>query len=352
MILIVKWLAAPSIASVEVGIGPVFIICYYAVLTIAVIAHSRWQRIRNLASGAAGLMKSGVNISFGSKPNIRWLVVPLVAVAALMSFTAATMPDDELRVSFIDVGEGDAILIQKGNTQVLVDGGSSPQTITSELSRRMPFWDRTIDLLVLTHPHQDHLGGLVEILKRYRVKQVLYTDIEYESPLYDEFLRCVEEKDAESITAVAGQQITMTGEVVIKVLNPPDIPLAGTESDIDNGSVALHVRYGNVSFLLTGDIMRETELELIRGRAELTGMVLKVAHHGSGTSSTSRFLAVANPQIAVISCGAENEFGHPSEEVLERLGEKVGEENVFRTDINGTIDFITDGERLWVERER
>jgi competence protein ComEC len=144
----------------------------------------------------------------------------------------------------------------------------------------------------------------------------------------------------------------MAGGVVIKVLNPPEIPLTGTESDIDNGSVAFCVRYGNVSFLLTGDIMEETERELIRGRAELNGTVLKVAHHGSDTSSTSQFLAVAEPQIAVISCGAENKFGHPDEKVLERLGEKVGEENVFRTDINGTIDFITDGERLWVETER
>jgi competence protein ComEC len=297
-------------------------------------------------------MKAGAGLSLGLKLSAKWLVVPLVALAALVSFTAATLPDDRLHVSFLDVGEGDAILIQKGNTQVLVDGGPSPQAVTVELSGHMPFWDRTIDLLVLTHPHQDHLGGLVEVLKRYRVGNVIYPGMDYESPLFDEFLRCIEEKNIRSVNAVAGQQINMAGGVEIMVLNPPESPLAGTQSDVDNESVVLFVRYRNVSFLLTGDIMRETELELLRGRADVAGTVLKVAHHGSDTSSTAGFLAVTGPQIAVISCGADNKFGHPDGEVLERLGEKAGEENVLRTDINGTIDFTTDGERLWVEKER
>ena len=103
---------------------------------------------------------------------------PLLILAALTSAAAITMPDDELHVSFLDIGQGDAILIQQGSQQVLIDGGPSPQTLARELGDRMPFWDRTIELVVLTHPHDDHLSGLVEVLKRYRVEQVLYPDLE------------------------------------------------------------------------------------------------------------------------------------------------------------------------------
>jgi competence protein ComEC len=353
MILVVKGLAAPSIASLEVGnISPVFLIGYYAVLAAAIFVNGRWQKLRNLASGAAGVMKAGVNVTFGLKRSMKWLIIPLAIIAAMVSFTAAAMPDDDLHVSFLDVGEGDAILVQKGNKQILIDGGPSPQEITLQLSKHMAFWDRTIDLVILTHPHQDHLGGLVEVLKRYRVGAVLYPGMDYESPLYNEFLRCLSEKEIKSTAAIAGQQVNMADGVVIKVLNPPENPLTGTESDIDNASMVLLLEDGVISFLLAGDIMRDTEREFIRERAEIAGTILKVAHHGSDTSSTAEFLAVVNHQIAVISCGADNKFGFPKEEVIKRLGEKVGKENILRTDIDGTIDFITDGERMWVETER
>jgi competence protein ComEC len=353
MILVVKGLAAPSIASLEVGnISPVFLIGYYAVLAAAIFVNGRWQKLRNLASGAAGVMKAGVNVTFGLKRSMKWLIIPLAIIAAMVSFTAAAMPDDDLHVSFLDVGEGDAILVQKGNKQILIDGGPSPQEITLQLSKHMAFWDRTIDLVILTHPHQDHLGGLVEVLKRYRVGAVLCPDMDYESPFYNEFLKCLSEKEIKSTTAIAGHQVNMADGVVIKVLNPPENPLTDTESDIDNGSMVLLLEDGEVSFLLAGDIMRDTEREFIRERAEIAGTILKVAHHGSDTSSIAEFLAVVNPQIAVISCGADNKFGFPKEEVIKRLGEKVGKENILRTDIDGTIDFITDGKGMWMEMEK
>jgi len=136
------------------------------------------------------------------------------------------------------------------------------------------------------------------------------------------------------------------------VLNPQIPHLTDTGSDIDNNGVVLHITMGEVSFLLTADMMWEAELELIAHRANLTSTVLKVAHHGSNTSTTPEFLAVVNPQLAVISAGADNRFGHPTPEVMERLKEKLGPENVYRTDKNGTAEFITDGERLWVRVER
>jgi len=213
----------------------------------------------------------------------------------------------------------------------------------------MPFWDRTIDLVVSTHPDHDHLAGLVEVLRRYQIKQVLYPDLDYESPLYDEWLKLLTEKKIEHTIAQAGQQIELGAGAIIKVLNPQITPLTGSESDIDNNGVVLRLRKGKVSFLLTADIRQEAEFELIADRAELSSTVLKVAHHGSDTSTTTEFLAVVNPRLAVISVGADNKFSHPSAEVIDRLKKKLGSENIYRTDQQGTIEFITDGERMWVE---
>ena len=231
---------------------------------------------------------------------------------------------------------------------MLIDGGPSPQAIGLELGRKMPFWDRTIELMILTHPSADHITGLVEVLNRYQVKQVLYPDVAFDSGIYDEWLRLVEEKKIKSTLAQVGQQINLGNEVSIEVLNPQSPPLTSTDSDVDNNAAILHLSMGEVSFLLTADMMWEAELELIMQRANLKSTVLKVGHHGSDTSTTTEFLAVVNPQLAVISVGADNKFGHPRDEVLSRLEDRLGTENIYRTDEDGTVEFITDGERLWV----
>ncbi len=353
MILVVGGLGSPSISSVEVGsFHPALIWGYYLVLAAAIWFYSYLTRLRSPISGTAGRMKSGLNISPGPSGVRKWFIVPLLVAAVLVSYVAVTMPGNDLRVSFLDVGEGDAILIQKGSRQILVDGGPSPQAITVGLGDRMPFWDRTIDLVVLTHPDQDHLAGLVEVLRRYRVEQVLYPDPDHNSPLYDEWSRLVSEKDIESTVACAGQRIDLGDGIIIKVLNPMEDPVTGSQSDINNNSVVLRLNAGDISFLLTGDIMSETERELVRERADLMVTVLKVPHHGSDTSTTSGFLAVVSPQAVVISCGEDNRFGHPDAGVLQRLEKKLGADNIYRTDEDGSIDFITDGERLWVEVER
>ena len=136
------------------------------------------------------------------------------------------------------------------------------------------------------------------------------------------------------------------------MLNPQIPLLTGTGSDIDNNGVVLRVKMGEVSFLLIADIMWEAELELLTRRASLTSAVLKVAHHGSATSTTAEFLAVVNPQLAVISVGEDNPFGHPNVEVMDRLEQELGEESIYRTSENGTIELITDGGKLWVRVER
>ncbi len=353
MIAVVNGLGSPSFSLIKIdSISSVVIIIYYAILVLLIWVHSRWSRARSLVSGTAGVMKAGVNIIGGLRGKLQWIIVLLLVVAILVSYTAATMPDDKLHVSFFDVGQGDAILIQKGSKQILVDGGPSPRLITQGLSDHMPFWDRSIDLAVLTHPHGDHLAGLLEVLRRYDVEQVLYPPSEGASPLYDEWVRFIGEVGVKTTVASAGQRINLGDDISIEVLWPSSNPIKGSESDVDNNSIVLLVKHGDVSFLLTGDSMSEAEWELIRSRADIKGTVIKVAHHGSNSSTIAQFLAVVNPQVAVISVGANNTFGLPKNEVLARLDAKVGEANVYRTDKDGTITFVTDGERLWVEEEK
>ena len=355
MLLVVNGFAALPISAIEVGsVDTNLIAGYYFALAIVIWLNSNRQKLANLMPKATAWLKSGATKSFNlSKLPKRWIIPPLLVIAILVSVAAATMPDENLHVSFLDVGEGDAILIQTPTHQdILVDGGPSPQAISLGLGKKLPFWDRTIDLVILTHPHADHLTGLLEVLHRYEVKQVLYPDLDYDSPLYDEWLLLLKEKDIKHTIAQAGQQIDLGEGVVIEVLNPQNPLLTDTESDIDNNGVVLHLSMGDACFLLTADIFWEAEFELIAHRANLRSTVLKVAHHGSDTSTTEEFLAVVNPQVAVISAGAEDRFGHPSPEVMERLTEIVGADKIYLTSESGTIEFTTDGERLWVEVER
>jgi competence protein ComEC len=355
MLLVVDVFAAVPLSFVEVGsINVNLVWAYYLGLALALWLNSRRRQASTQSAKSLSPAKSAINsmTDFISGLPRKWVIPPLMVIAILVSFAAGTMPDDNLHISFLDVGEGDAILIQRGNQQVLVDGGSSPQAISLGLGQKMPFWDRTIDLVVLTHPHADHLTGLAEVLRRYKVKQVLRPDLEQDSPIYGEWLNLIAEKNIEETIARAGQQVEMSDGLVIKVLGPQRPLLTGTASDIDNNGVVLRLNMGNVSFLLAADIFREAEFELIARRADLSSTVLKVAHGGSDTSTTLEFLAVVNPQIAVISTGADNRYGHPSPLVMERLQQKLGTESIYRTDEHGTIEFITDGERLWVKVER
>jgi len=285
--------------------------------------------------------------------SMKWLILPLLVVTILVWSVVLTTPDDKLHVSFLDVGQGDAILIQTLNGQdILIDGGPAPQKINLELSKKLPFWDRTIDLIVCTQPHADHVTGLVEVLQRYKVRQVLEAEVSYNSSIYQEWCNVVEDKGIEYNIARAGQNIDLGSGIKLEVLNPPEVLFDGTGDDVDNNGVVLRLSWGLVSFLFTADIREEAEFELIGQRANLKSTVLKVAHHGSETSTSLQFLVAVDPEVAVISVGTDNTFGHPGPEVVERLIDRLGEDNVYRTDENGTVELITDGERLWVSNNK
>jgi len=324
---------------------------YYVILAVVIAALNHRKQLADFSSRlTSGIKKVTKGIP---KPRLgfstKWLILPLLVVAILVWSVALTTPDDKLHVSFFDVGQGDAILIQTPNGQdILIDGGPDPQKINLELSKKLPFWDRTIDLIICTQPHADHITGLVEILQRYKVNQALEAEVSYNSSIYKEWCNVVEDKGIEYSIARAGQGIDLGSGIKLEVLNPPEGLFEGTSHDVDNNGLVLRLSWGLVSFLFTADIREEAELELIGQRANLKSTVLKVAHHGSETSTTSQFLAAVDPEVAVISVGADNPFGHPGSEVVERLINSVGEDNVYRTDEDGTVELITDGERLWI----
>jgi competence protein ComEC len=355
LVLVVQGFDTLPYSSLEVSsVSTWYIWGYYAILAVVIALLNRRKQLADFSSKlASGIKKITKGIP---KPRLgfstKWLILPLLVIAILVWSVALTMPDDKLHVSFLDVGQGDAILIQTPNGQdILIDGGPDFQKINLELSEKLPFWDRTIDLVVCTQPQADHVTGLVEVLQRYKVKQVLEPGVSYNSSIYQEWLNIVEDKGIEYNIARAGQEIDLGNGIELEVLNPPQDFFEETSHDIDNNGVVLRLTWGKVSFLFTADIREEVEFELIGQRANLRSTVLKVAHHGSGTSTTSQFLVAVDPELAVISVGSDNPFGHPGPEVVERLIDRVGEDNVYRTDEDGTVEFVTDGERLWVRAD-
>jgi competence protein ComEC len=262
----------------------------------------------------------------------------------------ATLPDGRLHVAFLDIGQGDAVLITlpSGSRQVLIDGGPSATELNWRLGQEMPFWDHTLELVVNTHPDADHLGGLPSLLDRYRVEQTLVADVEGTSQLYREWETELAEEQLTPTVAQAGMQLALGDGVIATILSPG--PATKTVDEPNNHSVVLHLQYGQISFLLGGDIEAPVEQSLVRSQAPLAATVLKSNHHGSKTSSTEAFLTAVHPQIVVISVGQDNRFGHPAPEVLERYA--AHGLTVLRTDEQGTIELITDGERLWVETAR
>jgi competence protein ComEC len=254
------------------------------------------------------------------------------------------LPDGRLHVYFLDVGQGDAIFINTPeNHQILVDGG--PQNfVMEELAEVMPFFDKTIDLMVLSHPHADHIDGLVEVLKRYEVGAVLFSGVDFGGGSYREFLEEILEQDIEVFVAESGVDFRV-GSVVLDVVYPLRQVVAEEFKNLNNSSVALRVLYDNageeLAIFLTGDMEEEAEEELVASGLNLQADVLKAGHHGSRSSSTLAFLERVRPEVVVIQAGENNQFGHPHEESLEKF-ERIGVKRVYRNDLDGRVELVFD----------
>ncbi len=336
---VVELTARIPLASFELGgfsAGAMWL--YYGVVGASILAVSQERdRLREIWGGFTQ--------GFSTK-----LLAGGLAVAVILAWIAAAqMPDGRLHVHFLDVGQGDAIFIQCPNgQQILVDGGPTPSMLLSHLGRRMPFWDRSLDLVILTHAEVDHVGGLVDMLERYQVGLVLDSGQECTNATCESWRALIEEKGIPYRKAEAGMQVTVCGAVLLDILHPPAPLMSGTSSDTNNNSVVLRLQYGQFSALLTGDVMEEAERVLLSSGQPLAGLVLKVPHHGGDTSLTTPFLEAIGPELAIISVGADNRFGHPDEVTLEKLHGLP----VHRTDQHGNIELVTDGARYWIRAGR
>ena len=357
----VELMASLPRAAVSVGGLPIWaLVGYYIALTALALPAIAFPRgLRELAR-RIGLRPrdnhdDDVEYSTARAGVSVWLIAPAAFAAALV-WADALSADDRLRIHFIDVGQGDAAFIETpGGVQALIDGGAHPLAINRFLSDRMRFNDKRIDLVVATHPHADHIGGLTPVLARYEVGHVLERRVQYDSAAYLEWRRAVDAEAAEGavvLEAMSGQALLLGDGIRLEILGPPPALLVGTASDADNASVVLRLEYGDVSALFTGDMRGEAERALLASGALVDSDVLKVAHHGSATGTTRAFLRAVSPAAAVISVGEDNRFGHPAPEVMQRLREYVSADMLLLTSERGDIEFITDGKRLELRTER
>jgi competence protein ComEC len=240
-----------------------------------------------------------------------------------------------LEVDFFDVGQGDAALIRSPYGQnILIDGGPN-QRAAQELEKILPLYDRTIDLVLLTHPHDDHAAGLVPVLENFKVEKIAYTGVVHTAPAYLELLKIIKAQKISLLIIDRPQKIVLGEACFLDIIYPQKSFLQKSTGNLNNSSLVINLDCENKKILFMGDAEAEVEEELIASGMLSDIDIIKIGHHGSDTSSTWDFLKLLDPEKAIISVGKDNKFGHPSLRVIRRL-ERIGAE-VIRTDLAGTI---------------
>ena len=330
---LVELLASIPFASVQIGTVPLWLLYIYygAVLGFLWLSKQNTQK------------RQDVWRMFVKQLTPVVVVGTLFLVSLVIWAAAFSVPDGQLHVRFLNVGQGDAILITlPGGKQILIDGGPSPQALLSELGRAMPFWDHRLELLVLSHPDQDHLIGLLSLFEKYDIEQVIDCATHDRSELSLQWQKELRDRATPIQKACAGMTIDLSDGAHMDVLHPNSDELSSAAGDSNNTSTVLRLVYGQVSFLFTGDLEQEGEHFLLQKDVHLDSTLLKVSHHGANEATTEAFVQAVSPQVAIISVGS-NRFGHPAPQTLQRLSSVP----VLRTDRVGTIDIQTDGIHLW-----
>ena len=294
-------------------------------------------------------------------------LAPLLPLGGLLGWALTRRPDPDagkLRVTAIDVGQGDSTLIQTpGGRTVLIDGGGVSDSLDTEAASVgekvvVPLLHflgiGTLDVLVLTHPHGDHVGGLAAVLRAGAIGTVLDgTTLPYPSPAYTQFLALVRQKRLPYTRAVRGMTLDLGDGTMLRVLNPPPTlafgagAVYGTGADdatVNNYSASLLLTYGRTRFVFTGDAETDAEGAMLDAHPDLACDVLKAGHHGSRNATGDDWLARLQPAQAVISCGRHNRFGHPAPATLARLAAHAAQ--IYRTDTQGAITFVSDGKTV------
>lgn len=255
--------------------------------------------------------------------------------------------DRFLEVSFLDVGQGDAIYIEAFNqTDMLIDGGRNPQVITEKLSSVMDSFDTHIDVLIITHPDEDHSGGLISIIKEYSIGSIFISGNFSDNSNYNQILKIASTKNIPTYLARAGENIYLDRdkEVRFEIIYPTENT---SFVEANRTSISGRLIYGESEFLLTGDAYMEDEDIMLKNYKSLESDVLKLGHHGSRTSSSLSFLKMVNPEVVIVSAGFNNSYGHPHKEVMDRVN-TLGIKS-FATFEEGTITFRSDGEKIYLQ---
>ena len=285
----------------------------------------------------------------------------LLALIIIVVFLAVFSFDSNLHLIACDVGQGDAVLATLGKTQILIDGGPGKQVIEC-LSKYVPFWDREIEMVVLTHPQKDHYGGLIEVFRRYKVDYFLVNELDSSDQGYQVLEDLVGGSGTRLINPVGGM-IIGNSLMYLDILYPSKRVLAEnlevsksqnslgkytSKLDSNEFSIVAILKFGDFSALLTGDMTPKTSDEIIAEGQIVDVDYLKVPHHGSKNGLTKELLDLSKPEIAVISVGKGNIYKHPHKETLDILNK----ENIqlFRTDLNGDIEIVTNGESWWEKK--
>ncbi len=250
------------------------------------------------------------------------------------------IPMPAQQIAMLDIGQGDSLLFQDGTTQVLVDGGPGAQVL-QRLTEEMPWYDRTIEVIVATHPHRDHIEGLLHVLDRYKVGMIVIPQYSYESEIEQQLLASILRHHIPYRFAWYGQSI-QAGDMNFRVMYPipGDNWVRLARNNPNNASIVMRADVFSISALLMGDAELPVERQLLDSIPSVAFDVdiLKVGHHGSKTSTSQELLNAASPSASLVSVGADNTYGHPATEVLARLAHT----NIFRTDLNGTISLFRD----------
>jgi competence protein ComEC len=276
----------------------------------------------------------------------------LSGLCVLLVLVNGTGPDGRLHVTVLDIGQGDAILLQgPQGGRMLIDTGPDPDRLLTLLDQRIPAWDRRLDLVVLTHPHEDHVAGLALLLDRYRIAEIVEPGMIGPGPGDQAYRRRLAELGRESRVVAAGDRLWLDGiELDVEWPRRGEVPLRPKDGGtaINNVSIVLELRFGARRMLFTGDVEQQIDPYLLaQGIANRAGTeldVLKVAHHGSGTATTDAFVAALHPRVAIVSAGWGNPYGHPSPGTVARLKESGAQ--LFRTDLDGSVEISTNGTDL------
>jgi competence protein ComEC len=281
-----------------------------------------------------------------------FLIVGLILAGCNVGPVTPTVAPGQnpLKIAFLDVGQGDSILIQAPNGQtMLIDGGRSTNLANTIIIPKLQEWGaKQVDVLIPTHPDQDHIAGLAGVLENFPVKLAALTGQVHATQIYERLLTDIRDKNIEALQVRTGTTIPFDPSVKLEVLNPNDDQVSS--DDTNNASIVIKLTYGNTSFLLTGDAEMSANKAILDRGFDVRSTVLKLGHHGSRTSTNEDWLTKVQPQLGIISAGKDNSFGHPHPEVIAAL-EKLGIQYI-RTDEHGTITVTSDGTTIHVTSEK